>query len=78
MASVSNSLFVNKPSSDGSGGNPSRDLQNLYATLRAVPACPEKALTYAGSVYCGLETRVDPLDYYWTGESGVVIPSIPT
>jgi AraC-like DNA-binding protein len=68
---------VNKPSSNSLGGIPSRDLQNLYATLRAVPACPEKASTYAGSVYCGLETRIDPLDYYWDGRKRGGHPKYP-
>ena len=68
---------MNKPSSNGLAATPGRDLQNLYATLRAVPVCPETASTYAGSVYCGLETRVDPLEYYWDGRKRGGHPKYP-
>jgi AraC-like DNA-binding protein len=54
-----------------------RDLHNLYTTLRAVRACPETGSTYAGSVYCGLETRIDPLDYYWDGRKRGGHPKYP-
>ena len=53
------------------------DLHNLYTTLRTVRACPETASTYAGSVYCGLETRIDPLDYYWDGRKRGGHPKYP-
>ena len=53
------------------------DLHNLYTTLRAVRACPETGSTYAGSVYCGLETRIDPLDYYWDGRKRGGHPKYP-
>jgi AraC-like DNA-binding protein len=68
---------VNQQPANGLTENPSRDLQNLYTTLRAAAACPEKALTYAGSVYCGLETRVDPLDYHWDGRKRGGHPKYP-
>ena len=45
--------------------------------LRAIPAFPETASSYAGSVYCGLETRVDPLDYYWDGRKRGGHPKYP-
>jgi AraC family transcriptional regulator, arabinose operon regulatory protein len=68
---------VNKPSSQDLAENLSRDLQNLYLTLRAVPACTGSASTYAGSVYCGLETRVDPREYYWDGRKRGGHPKYP-
>ena len=68
---------MNNPSSNGLVGKPGRDLQNLYTTLRAVPASGETVSTYAGSVYCGLETRIDPLDYYWDGRKRGGHPKYP-
>ena len=54
-----------------------RDLRILYATLRAISRTPGPGPTYAGSVYSGLETRTDPLDYYWDGRKRGGHPKYP-
>ena len=57
--------------------NLGRDLQVLFATLRAIPDVPEPTSTYAGRVYCGLETRTDPHDYHWHGRKRGGHPKYP-
>jgi AraC-like DNA-binding protein len=68
---------VNRPTSKDLAENLSRDLQRLYNTLRAVPTSAGTASNYAGSVYCGLETRVDPSEYYWDGRKRGGHPKYP-
>ena len=68
---------MNPRSSNGSIENLGRDLQNLHATLRGISSGPQTGSNYAGSVYCGSETRVDPIDYYWDGRKRGGHPKYP-